>query len=334
LKALRELGLADAVTQAGAPVHTFDFRRGDGAVLKRIHFRSSAPDSRSVVTLRPALHGALLSAVPASALLLQHDVERLAVHDDRATVTLADGRALDAAVVIGADGVGSATRRQLHPADPPPVRSGYQALRGVTRGAADALAPVDAAIYLADGIEAGFARANATDVYWYLSLVDELVPEGAPPAAVLERCARGLDPRVTRIALAADPDDLRLEPLYRRDPLEQWGRGRATLLGDAAHPVLPHTAQGAALAIEDAVALGLALARATDVTAALRRYESVRSQRTRAVVLAGPRIAATTTTRSRTRIFLRDAAIRLMPGALVSGTLRLHARDPHARLRS
>ena len=333
LKALRELGLADAVARAGAPVRTFVFRRAGGATLKTIRFRSNAPDARSVVTLRPALHGALLAAVPSASLLLGHDVRGVALTGDGASVTIADGRTLEAAVLIGADGVGSVVRRMLHPAEPPPARSGYQALRGVTRDAADALSHADATIYLGDGIEAGFARASATDVYWYLSLVDELVPEGSTATDVRERCMRDLDPRVARIARSAHAEDMRLEPLYRRDPIDDWGRGRTTLLGDAAHPVLPHTAQGAALAIEDAVALGLALGRPGDPAAALRRYESVRSARTRPVVRAGPRIAAITTTRSRVRIGLRDTAIRLMPGVLLSGALRVHARDPHAPLR-
>jgi len=151
---------------------------------------------------------------------------------------------------------------------------------------------------------------------------------------VLERCTRGMDPGVAAIAGATRPEEMRLEPLYRRQPIAEWGRGRVTLLGDAAHPVLPHTAQGAALALEDAVALGLVLGRPGDPAAALRDYERVRSKRTRQVVLAGPRIAALTTTRSRARIFLRDTAIRLLPGIVLSGTLRLHARDPHARLRN
>ena len=334
LKALKEIGLADVVARAGAEVHTFDFRRADGSLLKRIDFRSAPPDARSVVTLRPALHGALIDAVPAEALLLSHDVREVTQAPDRVSATLADGRTLDAAVLIGADGVGSAIRRQLHPEEAPPVRSGYHALRGVTRGAAGALEPVSAAIYLGDGIEAGFARANATDVYWYVSIVDELVPAGAPVADVLARGFLGVDPRVTAIAHAGSPEDMRLEPLYRRDPIERWGSGRSTLLGDAAHPVLPHTAQGAALAIEDAVALGLALNRGGDPAAALRAYEAIRSKRTRSVVRAGPRIAAMTTTRSRVRILARDTVLRLMPSALLSGTLRLHARDPHARLRA
>ncbi len=332
LKALRELGLADTVIAEGAQVHTFEVRRPDGAVMKRVNFVDRGVDSRSVVTLRPALHGALLRAVPEQALLLGHEVRDVTTAASSATVTLADGRQLSADAVIGADGVGSALRRRLHPGEPLPRASGYHALRGVTHDAAHHLDRVNVIIYLGDGIEAGFARASATAVYWYMSVVSEYVPDGATPGEVLDRCLREMEPGAAALARAARAEDLRLEPIFRSDPIETWGSGCATLLGDAAHPVLPHTAQGAALAIEDAVALGIVLRR-SDVPAALRAYEQVRARRTRQVVGAGPRIAALTTTTSPARIFLRNTAIRLLPGIVLSGTLSLHARDPHRRLR-
>jgi 2-polyprenyl-6-methoxyphenol hydroxylase-like FAD-dependent oxidoreductase len=334
LKALREIGLADRVAREGAEVHTFEVRRAGGSVMKRVRFRAGGADMRSVVTLRPALHGALLAAVPAEALLLGHEVQDVATGADEASVTLADGRTLTADVVIAADGVGSAVRRQLHPAEPPPRPSGYHALRGVTHDAARQMDRVNVAVLLGDGIEAGFAQASATAVYWYVSLVDEHVRPGDAAAEVLARCTRGLDARFAAIAHAARPEDMRLEPLFVRNPISAWGRARVTLLGDAAHPVLPHTAQGAALALEDAVALGLVLGRPGDPAVALRAYEKVRSRRTRHVVRAGPRIAALTTTRSRVKIAARNAAILILPGIVLSGTLRLHARDPHASLRT
>ena len=137
----------------------------------------------------------------------------------------------------------------------------------------------------------------------------------ADPRVVTERAVRSLDSRFASIALAARPQDLRLDRLFHRDPLDSWGNGPVTLLGDAAHPVLPYTAQGAALALEDAVALGLALARGGDPVTALRRYERVRSNRTRRIVRLGPRIGAMTTTRNRARTFVRNTAIRMLPAA-------------------
>jgi 2-polyprenyl-6-methoxyphenol hydroxylase-like FAD-dependent oxidoreductase len=236
--------------------------------------------------------------------------------------------------VVGADGVGSAVRQALHPHEPAPRPSGYYALRGVSHDAGDRLGNTDCAIYLGDGVEIGFARASASAVYWYVSLVDEFIDAASEdPAQVRERCLSGLDENARAIAWAAKPEDMRLDRLFRRNPIATWGRGRVTLLGDAAHPVLPHTAQGAALALEDAVALGLAL-RGGDVEQGLRRYEQVRAARTRQVVRAGPRIAGMTTTRSRARIFLRDALVRLTPARALSVTLSLHARDPHRALRA
>ena len=334
LKALREIGLADAVAREGAEVRIFEVYRAAGSLMKRVTFRADGTDMRSVVTLRPALHGALLAAVPADALLLGHEVHDVSAAGAEASVTLADGHTLTADVVIAADGVGSAIRRRLHPGEPPPRPSGYHALRGVTHDAAHQMERVNVAVLLGDGIEAGFARASATAVYWYMSLVDELAGPQSTAAEMLERCAPGLAPRFAAIARAVRPEDMRAEPLFVRDPIADWGRGRVTLLGDAAHPVLPHTAQGAALALEDAVALGLVLGRPGDPAVALRSYEKVRARRTRQVVRAGPRIAALTTTRNRLTIAARNAAILMLPGIVLSGTLRLHARDPHARLRT
>jgi salicylate hydroxylase len=75
--------------------------------------------------------------------------------------------------------------------------------------------------------------------------------------------------------------------LFDRDPLPEWSQRRITLLGDAAHPMLPFLGQGAAMAIEDAYVLARELARTPeDVTGALRAYEAERVPRTTMVQLA------------------------------------------------
>ncbi|HEY4746564.1 MAG TPA: FAD-dependent monooxygenase, partial [Steroidobacteraceae bacterium] len=79
-------------------------------------------------------------------------------------------------------------------------------------------------------------------------------------------------------------------PLYDIPPLPQWGRGPVTLLGDAAHAMLPFLAQGAAMAIEDAAVLAQCIGAAPeDVAGAMRRYEQARRPRTTKVWRAARR---------------------------------------------
>lgn len=74
--------------------------------------------------------------------------------------------------------------------------------------------------------------------------------------------------------------------LYDRDPLPRWSAGRITLIGDAAHPMLPYLAQGACMAVEDAYALAAILAaRQDDVAGALKTFEALRLPRTSRVQL-------------------------------------------------
>ena len=98
--------------------------------------------------------------------------------------------------------------------------------------------------------------------------------------------------------------------------------------------MLPHTGQGAAQALEDAVALGLALSAGDAPEAGLRRYELIRSGRTRALVYRGRRIATFTTNKSRLVDVVRSLAIRLVPARVMALGFQLAGgEDPHRPLR-
>ena len=181
-------------------------------------------------------------------------------------------------------------RRQLHPHEGPPRRSGYYAVRGVAYDAEHLLGDLSAIAYLAHGFESATVRAGHRAIYWYMSLLEEDVKGGGAVAALVERFGATLDEQFRSITRATKPEDLRFDELFDRDPIAEWGTGPVTLLGDAAHPMLPHAGQGAAQALEDAVALGLALTSTDDVVGALRRYERVRSARTRKIVALARRI--------------------------------------------
>lgn len=96
-------------------------------------------------------------------------------------------------------------------------------------------------------------------------------------AELLARFA-GFPDRARR--LLAAPDHWLKWALFDRPPMKVWGEGRVTLMGDAAHPMVPYLAQGAAMAIEDACVLADCLSEQGDPAAALRRYEGLRQPRT------------------------------------------------------
>jgi salicylate hydroxylase len=125
---------------------------------------------------------------------------------------------------------------------------------------------------------------------------------------MLRREFAGWDPRIE--SLLRQVESTFRWALYDRDPLPTWSRGRLTLLGDAAHPMLPHLGQGANQSIEDGMALAVILARANRKTApaALLAYERLRRERV-ALVQRGARENGLRYDSSNPDLGIRDAEI-------------------------
>ena len=310
--ALRRLGVADVVLARGFAPTRGELRRMDGTVLKRAEVPpAEVLGGPMIVALRPALHGALLEAVGPDAITFGSRVCGFTGDGNRVAVRTASGDTAEGDLLIGADGVGSAIRRALHPSEPPPRSCGIIGVRGVSR-AAQHLGDLSGVMYLGPGLESALARAGGTGVYWYLSLAREIVPaDTRDPAAILAHMSPRMD--ATFRAVTSGTEELRCDELVDRDPLPRWGEGVVTLLGDAAHPLLPHTGQGAAQAIVDAVTLGQVLGDGANVADALRAYERERRPRTAVLVAQGRRTARVMRTTNRIACGLREVAIRLVP---------------------
>ena len=247
---------------------------------------------------RADLHDALVAAVAAAdsqAILLDHRVVGLSEPApgtaDRTEMLFANGSRVRADLVIGADGLRSRVRELLFGAQQPRY-TGYIAFRGLVpmeRLSPELVQPTSC-ISLGPGrtFTRYLVRAGQVLNYVALSERDDWHEEGwSIPCAIAEVLGdfSGWYEDLRRIVRATPPDSCFKWALFDRDPLPQWTRGAVTLIGDAAHPMLPFLGQGAAMGIEDAFVLARALAAGDSLPDSLRRYVAARQERTTYVML-------------------------------------------------
>ena len=333
MAALAELGVAkDVLSRAFEPTRA-EARRPSGKVLKRATIPRGLLGGPFVVAMRPTLYGALLDAAGFETVAAGREASRFSSSTNGVRLHLTNGESVDGDLLIGADGVRSVVRRQLHPSEPPPRPSRIISVRGAVDGMVDHLGDVDAIYYLGAGIESAFIRASATGIYWFFAVAEELVPvairekvDDAPVATSAGEILAYMAPQFDASfrAITSATSERRYDGvLVDRDPLPSWGTGRVTLIGDAAHPMLPQTGQGAAQAIVDAVTLAKTLAADADVERALRAFEAERQPKTAALVRQGRRTARLMRIRNPIACYAREIALRAVP---VKPIMRFYVR--------
>lgn len=202
------------------------------------------------------------------------------------TVGLSDGTQVSGDLLIGADGLNSVVRTWMHGPDRPTFTGNiaWRAVVPVDLLGADAPAAT-ACAWMGPGRHAVTYRVRGGTLANFVGVVEQEEPtaegwhERGRKADALDDFA-GWHPTITKL-LAAVPDDALFRwALYDRAPLPHWSQGRVTLLGDAAHPMLPFLAQGAAMAVEDARVLADAITQGDDLAGALDAYQRKRLPRT------------------------------------------------------
>ncbi len=191
-------------------------------------------------------------------------------------------------------------------ADGEPRDSGIVAFRGVRDGGGG----VPAGEWWGSGSVAGLLPLAGDRTYWYLAF------RGPASREELERRLSGYGEPVRRTVAGTDPGAVLSHRLYDRPPAASWSRGSVTLLGDAAHPMLPFLGQGACSALEDAVALGELAARGYDPSVVASGYERARLKRTSGLVRRSRSAANVALVRSAATRVLRDAAVARVPAAV------------------
>ena len=263
IKALGLLGVD--VTDLGAPCQS-EFRNAGG------HRRVSIDLPPEIVRdygggfiglLRPELYERLVAALPPNVLQVDRGVESLDQDESGVRLHMTDGSTEEADVVIGADGIDSLVRRTLW-GDSPKREHNLQIFGGFTY--ADDL-----------GIEAGLCvvshsrtvqgawtsirhKGRSGFQWWVLEAHDASEEYTGNMHASATELGKGFAFPLPQLISATRPEDVQRWPIRDRKPLKQWSKGRATLVGDAAHPTSPYAAYGAGMATEDGYFVGRRLA--------------------------------------------------------------------------
>ncbi|WP_326569366.1 FAD-dependent monooxygenase [Amycolatopsis rhabdoformis] len=290
VRLLRRLGvLPEFLARAVAIDVGWEFRRwADGGVLSAENLAEACErlyGERTYTVHRADLLSVVQAAVPPAAIRLGAKCVGVEAADDGAVLSFADGTTTTADVVIGADGVHSTVRGALL-GPSPATFSGLCAFRALVPAAdAPAFALRNAhTLWLGPDhhlVHYPISAGKLVNIVAFAPAGEDVVESWSATASHAQFAAEfeGWDPRLRElIAAAGTPGRW---ALLDRAPLARWSHGPVTLLGDAAHPMFPFFAQGAAQAVEDAAALAVCLATdATDPARALRRYESARRERT------------------------------------------------------
>jgi 2-heptyl-3-hydroxy-4(1H)-quinolone synthase len=312
-RALESLGVA--LLPYGQPLPSLDVLRADGTLLNRVDTqRLGAVYGPSYAFARPRLHEALLSVLPSGVQLRMGTAAgSIRPQADRVEVKLgAEARSYD--LVIGADGLRSSVREQV--AGPSRYRySGMTCYRGLVQNPG-----IERALEAWGGkVRVGAVPLRDNQLYYFLVLsAPARSPAAAFPAAFQQLFGhfRAEPGKLFKVLNSAPPLHHDLDEL--EEPV--WGVPRVCLLGDAAHAMTPNQGQGAAMAIEDALALRIALE--PGIEGAFERYVASRQARVRAVQLDSRRLGKAAHIANPFGMWLRNTALSHMPVALADAQYR------------
>jgi salicylate hydroxylase len=312
---LQRIGLGPVVEKWGARVgHNSHYFRHDGAPIAPVQVTDPSGWNATFGMHRADFVDFLAGALPAGVVHTGHRATGFAQEGETARITFANGNIAQADIVIAADGIHSELRQFVAPPSTP-VFHGSVAYRGTIPHDLVPEWPVDRwQMWLGQGKHFLVFPLRAGKIVNYVGFVPadaEMKESWSAPGDpdVLRAEFAGWDPRIGTV-LSKVAKTFRWA-LYDREPLPVWTKGRLTLLGDAAHPMLPHLGQGANQSVEDGMALATILARVSraGAPAALRVYEKLRRERV-AEVQSGARKSGMRYDSAYSDLGVRDAEIK------------------------
>ncbi|PSB42765.1 FAD-binding monooxygenase [Cyanosarcina cf. burmensis CCALA 770] len=277
-------GIAQTLIKAGSPIHTLILKRSTGETLASKPMDTMQKYGQPMLMIQwSKLQAILASVLPPEIIHLQHRCVGFEEQNDSVKVYFPGGKTVQADLLIGADGINSVVRQGII-GDGFPSYAGRMSWRAIVRYSHEQLSPNTTTVITSpNGKNSMLMDLGDGYTFWGTSALsaDDYVNRRATDAKThaLEILAGWAEP-VGAIIAATPAADIVERPICDRSPLDRWSKGRVTLLGDAAHPVVPALGQGANTAFEDAYELAECLAVAPNIEAALNAYENSRIPRT------------------------------------------------------
>lgn len=285
VRAMAQLGLADAYLEAGVPFDRVAIHDPNGTLVARIPSPRLADGYPPNVGMsRRKLHEVLIDHALALGVEIRmgRTLAALTQDDDGVDVTFDDGTDDRFDFVVGADGIYSTLRAQLFPDAPRPRFAG----QAVWRYNLPRPAEIDSLHVFNGATGVGLVPMSTVTMYMFVTTPEPGNPHYAREglAGAMRGKLGGAAPDIRALAEQIVDDDAvvyrPLEHLFLEGP---WHRGKVVLLGDAVHATTPHLGQGAGLAIEDAVVLAEEVSRHGTPETAFAAYHDRRAERCRFV---------------------------------------------------
>jgi len=292
VKCLEYLGLGDALLAVANEPSESIYRRFDTSeVMMRAGIKDKMRRSYGAgyyLIHRADLHSILMQAVlanDADAICPGRSVSQVDQSETGVKVHFEHGESIAGRLLIGSDGIHSAVRTALFGKNNPQY-TGQSAWRGMVpaKGLPKSVLEPGMLSWIGESrhIIQYAVRKGRLINYVAIVAINDWVEEGWNRSAPVEEVVTefsGWHSDVLQLLSATPAENCYKWGLFVREPLKSWTVGRATLLGDAAHPTLPFAAQGSAMAIEDGIVLGRALESYNNTEVALRTYEATRIKR-------------------------------------------------------
>ncbi len=296
-RVLKQWGMLDQLMALGEPVTRFNLFRSSGRMISSICVAGFA--TPALCLHRADLHRCLRAPLPTDRIESGRRLLSFTPEPGGITVKFAAGSPprpggleMSATGLIGADGINSTVRSQLHGSRPPAYR-GYCIWRGVVPDIGGFVRGHISETW-GRGRRFGIMPIGRGRICWYATRNGPASQKDAPLGRKDEifQLFKDWHPPIPALIAATEPSMIIKNDAEDRQPLRRWGEGCVTLLGDAAHPITPNVGQGACMAIEDAACLARELLAAPSIAAGFGAYEAKRKRRTALVGRQARRIGA------------------------------------------